>query len=106
EKNFQSSDGTIRYLIAMADGETVETVWMPEGDGGETADGSEADDHRWDRGTICVSSQVGCAVNCQFCLTALLGVKRNLHAGELVGQIMAVLNARAIDLECQHVNLA
>src|SRR5437764_13542753 len=105
EKSFQSSDGTIRYLIAMADGETVETVWMPEGDGGEAADGSEAGDHHWDRGTICVSSQVGCAVNCKFCLTALLGVKRNLHAGEMVGQIMAVLNDRAIDLERQHVNI-
>ncbi len=104
EKSFQSSDGTIRYLIAMADGETVETVWMPEGDGGEAADGSDADS-QWDRGTICVSSQVGCAVNCQFCLTALLGVKRNLHAGEIVGQITAVLNDRKIDLERQHVNI-
>jgi 23S rRNA (adenine2503-C2)-methyltransferase len=105
EKSFQSSDGTIRYLIAMADEETVETVWMPEGDGGEVADGSEAGDNQWDRGTICVSSQVGCAVNCQFCLTALLGVKRNLHAGEIVGQIIAVLNDRVIDLERQHVNI-
>src|SRR5437870_4428828 len=85
EKNFQSLDGTIRYLIAMPDGETVETVWMPEGDGGEAADGSEAGDKPWERATICVSSQVGCAVNCQFCLTALLGVKRNLQAGEIVG---------------------
>src|SRR5438045_2001026 len=105
EKSFQSSDGTIRYLIAMADGETVETVWMPEGDGGESADGSEAGSHQWDQGTICVSSQVGCAVNCQFCLTALLGVKRNLQAGEIVGQIVAVLNDRVIDLERQHVNI-
>ena len=39
------------------------------------------------RSTICVSSQVGCAVDCQFCLTALLGVKRNLTAGEIVGQV-------------------
>src|SRR5437879_5779220 len=44
EKSFQSVDGTIRYLIGMADGETIETVWMPEGDGGEDADGSEATD--------------------------------------------------------------
>src|SRR5215813_8978342 len=80
EKSFQSNDGTIRYLIEMADGETVETVWMPDGDG------SEAGDSDWKRATICVSSQVGCAVNCQFCLTALLGVKRNLSAGEIVGQ--------------------
>jgi 23S rRNA (adenine2503-C2)-methyltransferase len=68
---------------------------MPEGDNGEAGDGSEAgnqaDDTRraWDRSTICVSSQAGCAVDCQFCLTALLGLKRNLTAGEIVGQVMA-----------------
>jgi 23S rRNA (adenine2503-C2)-methyltransferase len=105
EKRFQSLDGTIRYLLAMADGETVETVWMPEGDGGEDGDGSEAGDDDWKRATICVSSQVGCAVNCQFCLTALLGVKRNLAAGEMVGQVTAVLNDRSVDLERQRVNI-
>jgi 23S rRNA (adenine2503-C2)-methyltransferase len=105
DKSFQSSDGTIRYLIAMADGETVETVWMPEGDGGEAGDGTEAGDSEWNRATICVSSQVGCAVNCQFCLTALLGVKRNLSAGEIVGQVIAVLNERQVDLERQRVNI-
>jgi 23S rRNA (adenine2503-C2)-methyltransferase len=105
DKQFQSTDGTIRYLIAMGDGETVETVWMPEGDGGEAGDGSEAGDNEWNRATICVSSQVGCAVNCQFCLTALLGVKRNLSAGEIVGQVIAVLNERQADLERQRVNI-
>lgn len=105
EKSFQSVDGTIRYLIAMSDGETVETVWMPEGDEGEAGDGSEAGDNQWRRATICVSSQVGCAVNCQFCLTALLGMKRNLHAGEIVGQVMAVLNDREVDLARQQVNI-
>jgi 23S rRNA (adenine2503-C2)-methyltransferase len=105
EKSFQSTDGTIRYLISMADGETVETVWMPEGDDGETGDGTEAGDSDWHRGTICVSSQVGCAVNCQFCLTALLGVKRNLSAGEIVGQVIAVLNDRKVDMERQRVNI-
>ena len=44
EKKFVSSDGTVRYLVACADGQTVETVWMPEGDGGETGDGSDAGD--------------------------------------------------------------
>jgi 23S rRNA (adenine2503-C2)-methyltransferase len=98
EKRFASSDGTIRYLIKLSDGQSVETVWMPEGDDGEAGDGSEAGDElesrsarTWQRATICVSSQVGCAVDCQFCLTALLGVKRNLTAGEIVGQICAVL---------------
>jgi 23S rRNA (adenine2503-C2)-methyltransferase len=105
EKSFQSTDGTIRYLIAMADGESVETVWMPKGDGGETGDGTEAGDSDWHRATICVSSQVGCAVNCQFCLTALLGVKRNLSAGEMVGQVIAVLNHRQVDMERQRVNI-
>src|SRR5215470_2753251 len=105
EKRFESVDGTIRYLIAMPDGETVETVWMPEGDGGEAGDGTEAGDSEWNRATICVSSQAGCAVNCQFCLTALLGVKRNLQPGEIVGQVAVVLNDRGVDLERQRVNI-
>src|ERR1041385_3540014 len=63
EQKFQSTDGTVRYLMQLADGETIETVWMPEGDGGEVGDGSEAAmeyegaEHIWNRGTICVSSQ-------------------------------------------------
>lgn len=105
EKTFESEDGTIRYLVAMADGQTVETVWMPEGDGGEEGDGSEAGDNSWNRATICVSSQIGCAVNCQFCLTALLGIKRNLEAGEIVGQVATVLNDRGVDLERQRINI-
>jgi 23S rRNA (adenine2503-C2)-methyltransferase len=99
EKKFTSSDGTVRYLLAFSDGQSVETVWMPEGDGGECGDGSEAGNQasatktrEWDRATICVSSQAGCAVDCQFCLTALLGLKRNLTAGEIVAQVCAVLN--------------
>ncbi len=103
ENKFASSDGTVRYLLSFADGQSVETVWMPEGDGGEAGDGSEAGEESvseevagetrpWRRATICVSSQVGCAVDCQFCLTALLGLKRNLTAGEIVGQVCAVLN--------------
>jgi 23S rRNA (adenine2503-C2)-methyltransferase len=106
QKQFESSDGTIRYLMEFSDSQSVETVWMPEGDGGEEGDGSDSEAHRdWDRGTICVSSQVGCAVDCQFCLTALLGVKRNLTAGEIVGQVAVVLNERKVDLERDRVNL-
>jgi 23S rRNA (adenine2503-C2)-methyltransferase len=116
ERKFVSSDGTIRYLIKLTDAELVETVWMPEGDGGETGDGSEAGDESdqsegsssrpsWRRATICVSSQVGCAVNCKFCLTALLGVKRNLGAGEIVGQISAVLRDQGVDPPVQRVNI-
>lgn len=108
-QTFRSVDGTERYLVRLADGETVETVWMPNGDGGEAGDGSAAaqeeeaeegtpeDRDAADRparvaSTLCLSSQVGCAVNCQFCFTAKLGVKRNLTAGEIAGQVAAVLN--------------
>ena len=111
-RKFVSSDGTVRYLMELADGETVETVWMPEGDDGETGDGSEAGDEvevtapaPWRRATICVSSQMGCAVNCRFCFTALLGVKRNLTAGEIVGQIAAVLRDQGVDPPLQRVNI-
>jgi 23S rRNA (adenine2503-C2)-methyltransferase len=109
-RKFLSSDGTARYLIELLDGETVETVWMPEGDEGESGDGSEAGDEfdtttGFRRATICVSSQVGCAVNCRFCFTALLGVKRNLEAGEIVGQILAVLRDQKVDARLQRVNI-
>jgi 23S rRNA (adenine2503-C2)-methyltransferase len=99
EKKFNSMDGTIRYLMRLSDGEMVETVWMPEGDGGETGDESEDDGRStqvFNRATICVSSQVGCAVNCHFCMTALLGVKRNLKPGEIVGQVLTVFRDRRI----------
>jgi len=111
EKRFVSKDGTVRYLIAFPDGQSVETVWMPEGDGGEAGDGTEAGDsghndgRGWDRATICVSSQVGCAVDCQFCLTALLGVKRNLTAGEIVGQVLRVLTDQNVCPPQDRVNL-
>ena len=133
-RKFISSDGTARYLVELADGETVETVWMPEGDGGESGDGSEAGDEMesgsasesvvaglrpagrggassphmhmgWRRATICVSSQVGCAVNCKFCFTALLGVKRNLEAGEIVGQIAVVLREQGVEPPLERVNI-
>ncbi len=119
---FVSSDGTERYLVACADGETVETVWMPNGDDGELGDGSDAATEEADaasiadeetaeaavpyrRATICISSQVGCAVNCQFCLTAKLGVKRNLTAGEIAGQVAAVLNRHQVKVGRDRINL-
>jgi len=110
-KSFVSSDGTVRYLLSFADGESVETVWMPEGDGGEAGDGSQSGDEElaegkaWRRATICVSSQVGCAVDCAFCMTALLGLRRNLTAGEIVGQVLAVLAEHQADAERERVNL-
>ena len=119
QKQFTSSDGTIRYLLELNDGQSVETVWMPEGDGGEAGDGSEAgvaeasalsspagwQQGRFHRATICISSQVGCAVDCQFCMTALLGLKRNLTAAEIAGQVVTVLNERGVTLEKERVNL-
>jgi 23S rRNA (adenine2503-C2)-methyltransferase len=110
-KKFSSSDGTVRYLMEFGDGQTVETVWMPEGDNGEAGDGSEAGSQAEDTGrtrdrsTICVSSQAGCAVDCQFCLTALLGLKRNLTAGEIVGQVCAVLNDQQVSPPQSRVNI-
>jgi len=114
-QSFVSMDGTERYLVEGRDGLTVETVWMPEGDGGEAGDGTdsarrddegnEAEAKNWDRGTICVSSQVGCAVNCQFCLTAKLGLQRNLSAGEIAGQVVVVLERHGVEVGRDRVNL-
>jgi 23S rRNA (adenine2503-C2)-methyltransferase len=139
----RSVDGTERYLMRLRDGETVETVWMPDGDGGERGDGSEAsaeeeavdglegntsefgegprrdsgnrdlrnrnmgalEQNGYRRATICISSQVGCAVNCQFCLTAKLGIKRNLTGGEIAGQVVAVLNRHGIKIGKDRINL-
>ena len=120
---FTSVDGTERYLVQgqEPDGLTVETVWMPEGDGGEAGDGTEDGSNqagedsspatalraplRRDRATICVSSQVGCAVNCQFCLTAKLGLQRNLTVGEIAGQVVAALDRHGVEVGKERVNL-
>jgi 23S rRNA (adenine2503-C2)-methyltransferase len=108
-ETFRSVDGTERYLVAGGDGQTVETVWMPEGDGGEQGDGGghEAPMVRAgsQRATICVSSQVGCAVNCRFCLTAKLGLQRNLSAGEIAGQVIAVLERQKVEVGRDRINL-
>jgi len=86
---YQSKDGTRRYLLKLQDERTVETVLMPE-------EG---------RDTICISSQVGCPVNCQFCLTALMGLERNLTAGEIVGQVLFVMQAHGISTETDRLNI-
>lgn len=119
-RSFRSMDGTERYLVEgiAAQGtagtggpDTVETVWMPEGDEGETGDGSEPGDLSEEEGrkrvraTICVSSQVGCAVNCQFCLTARLGLQRNLTAGEIAGQVVSVLARQRVEVGKDRLNL-
>ncbi len=117
---FVSADGTERYLVEgqTLDGQTVEAVWMPEGDGGEAGDGTDSagpavntttgtdgPERGWSRATICVSSQVGCAVNCQFCLTAKLGLQRNLSVGEIAGQVVSVLDRQGVQVGKDRLNL-
>ena len=67
----KSKDGTRKWLIQIDDNNSVETVFIPEGD----------------RGTLCVSSQVGCPLDCKFCSTAQQGFNRNLTTGEIIGQV-------------------
>ncbi len=67
----QASDGTRKWLLDVADGNAVEMVYIPEDD----------------RGTLCISSQAGCAVNCSFCSTGKQGFSRNLTLGEIIGQL-------------------
>jgi 23S rRNA (adenine2503-C2)-methyltransferase len=106
---FQSADGTERYLVEFPGprpvAETAETVWMPEGDGGTSGEDDQPELTQWRRATICVSSQVGCAVNCQFCLTARLGLQRNLTAGEIAGQVVSVLDRHKVRIGLDRVNL-
>ena len=86
---YQSADGTRRYLLRLDDGRTVETVLMPEGE----------------RDTICISSQVGCAVDCKFCMTALLGLERNMTAGEIVGQVLLVARENRLRQDGGRLNI-
>ncbi|MBL0711696.1 MAG: bifunctional tRNA (adenosine(37)-C2)-methyltransferase TrmG/ribosomal RNA large subunit methyltransferase RlmN [Colwellia sp.] len=71
-----SNDGTIKYALVLEGGQEVETVWIPEND----------------RATLCVSSQVGCALECTFCATAQQGFNRNLNMSEIIGQVWRVAN--------------
>jgi 23S rRNA (adenine2503-C2)-methyltransferase len=96
-RRYHSADGTVRYVLALEGGDvagaaarpvklaTVETVFMPEEN----------------RQTICISTQAGCAVDCHFCLTATLGLIRNLSAGEIVGQVLIALAENAASLKPQ-----
>ncbi|MFC4656264.1 bifunctional tRNA (adenosine(37)-C2)-methyltransferase TrmG/ribosomal RNA large subunit methyltransferase RlmN [Rheinheimera marina] len=69
-----SADGTIKFVMGLSGGQEVETVWIPEKD----------------RRTLCVSSQVGCALDCSFCSTAQQGFNRNLTVSEIIGQVWRV----------------
>ncbi|RMF78748.1 MAG: 23S rRNA (adenine(2503)-C(2))-methyltransferase RlmN [Nitrospirae bacterium] len=70
----RSADGTRKFLFALEDGRTVETVLIPDEE----------------RRTLCISTQVGCAMGCRFCLTAQQGLERHLTSGEIVGQLLEV----------------
>jgi 23S rRNA (adenine2503-C2)-methyltransferase len=82
-----SSDGTIKYLFELSDGKTVETVWLKMKDESIDEEGNIENEARY---TVCVSTQVGCKVGCSFCLTAKGGFTRDLTAGEIVAQVLAV----------------
>jgi len=96
-KRYHSTDGTVRYLLALDTVDaplaapvvgkptTIETVFMPEES----------------RQTICISTQAGCAVDCHFCLTATLGLIRNLTAGEIIGQVLVTLEENRTALKPQ-----
>ena len=88
-ERFTSKDGTVRYLLRLADGKTVEAVFIPERD----------------RDTLCISSQVGCPVDCKFCLTALMGIERNLTAGEIVGQVLHLCRAHQLEPRTRPLNI-
>lgn len=70
-QQFDSTDGTRKFLIRVAGGNVIETVFIPDGD----------------RGTLCVSSQVGCSLDCSFCATGKQGFNRDLTAAEIIGQV-------------------
>jgi len=72
-----STDGTRKWLLRTADGHDFEMVFIPDAD----------------RGTLCVSSQVGCTLNCRFCHTGTMRLVRNLTPGEIVGQVMLARDA-------------
>lgn len=82
-----SSDGTIKYLLELQDGKTMEAVWLKMKDDQYNEDGEIIQEAKY---TICVSTQVGCKVGCAFCLTAKGGFTRDLTAGEIVAQVVAL----------------
>jgi 23S rRNA (adenine2503-C2)-methyltransferase len=91
-RRYHSADGTVRYVLVIGAGQggsakaaNIETVFMPEEN----------------RQTICVSTQAGCAVDCRFCLTATLGLVRNLSAGEIIGEVLVALEDNRAALKPQ-----
>ena len=81
-----SFDGTRKYLFRLDDGATIEAVYIPEDD----------------RRTICISTQAGCPLKCAFCLTGIAGYKRNLKAGEILGQVATVMEEHPVSATHPH----
>jgi len=83
EQEMLSSDGTCKWLFELHDGNRIETVYIPEAS----------------RGTLCISSQVGCALDCSFCATGRQGFNRNLSVSEIIGQLWLAENLLAVNPE-------
>jgi len=83
----RSTDGTTKFLLRLGDGHLIESVFIPD----------------TPSQTFCLSTQVGCAMKCAFCLTARMGIVRNLTAGEVVGQVRVLL--RELDMRGQRFNI-
>ena len=86
---FHAKDKTVRYLLTLEDGKTIESVFIPEDR----------------RDTLCISTQVGCPIDCKFCATGLMGLERNLTAGEIVGQIIVLLQQHQLQPQIRAVNI-
>ncbi|HLG44166.1 MAG TPA: 23S rRNA (adenine(2503)-C(2))-methyltransferase RlmN [Nitrospirales bacterium] len=84
-----AEDGTQKFLFRLADGKAIETVLIPDGGSGRATMG-EAPSHSNDRMTLCLSTQVGCTLDCSFCLTGRMGLQRNLKPHEIVGQVLEI----------------
>jgi 23S rRNA (adenine2503-C2)-methyltransferase len=87
----QSADGTTKFLLRLEDGKNIETVCIPESFSG-SSDPAEAG-----RITFCLSTQVGCAMRCAFCLTGKMGIDRNLSAGEIAGQVRVLVGELGVN---------
>ena len=90
----RSVDGTVKFLLRLRDGKRIESVFIPD---------TPADGSRDARATFCLSTQVGCAMRCAFCLTGKMGIDRNLTAGEIVGQVRVL--ARELHLLSSRFNI-
>ena len=106
----KSSDGTRKYRLKTRDGKYIEAVYMPDVSGPESFDPESDDDEPLTRvrRTLCVSTQVGCAMGCGFCMTATMGLVRNLTAGEICDQVYRVnadLRASGVEGERPLTNL-